>query len=111
MAQIFAAIGIDDRIGVPLADAFSKDLGGLIRNVTGMDPVIDDISSITRDTQNLLSLTDDPRVNVITVNGQERVSLNNPQTDNASIVGNTESSNSDNPYILNSILEYNIVGV
>ena len=111
IAQIGLAFGIDEFIGTPIADAFSNELGGVIRNVTGMDPLIDDISSITRDTQNLLSLTDDPRVNVITVNGQERVSLNNPQTDNASIVGNTESSNSDNPYILNSILEYNIIGV
>ena len=112
LGTIFGGQILADRfIGQPLANQFSDDLGGVIRNVAGLDPLITDISNVTRDTQNLLSSTDDSRVNIITVNGQERVSLNNPQTDNASIVGNTESSNPDNPYILNSVLEYNIIGV
>ncbi len=104
--QFFARKAFD-----PLADLG----GGVIRDFTGMaplQPVIEGISMDTQQTQQLFSQTDDDNVNVFLVNGEQRASITSTGTaEQVSTLPGVSSNNPDNPYILNSIIEYNILGV
>ena len=86
--------------------------GGFIRENLGMAPVIEGVSMETQRTQQLFSETDDDKVNVFVVNGEQRASISSSATaEQVSTVPGVSSANPDNPYILNSIIEYNIIGV
>ena len=78
-----------------------------------MAPVIDSMSQFNQNTQSLFTKGEEDKINVFVVDGEERASISSvPDGSNdASINPGVSSSNPDNPYILNSIIEYNIIGV
>ena len=77
-----------------------------------MGPVIEGLNMDTQQTQQLFTQTDDDNVNVFVVNGEQRASITSTGTsEQVSTVPVVSSANPDNPYILNSIIEYNIIGV
>ena len=67
---------------------------------------------LPQQTQQLFTQTDDDNVNVFVVNGEQRASINSTGiAEQVSTLPGVSSANPDNPYILNSIIEYNIIGV
>ena len=71
------------------------------------------MSQMNRNTQMLFAEGGEDNVNVFVVNGEERASITSvPDASNqSSIIPGTSSSNPDNPYVINSVIEYNIIGV
>ena len=107
---------IDFTIGRGFLGDFGGDLGGdLIRQFIGMGPapVIDSMSQMNQNTQMLFAEGGEDNVNVFVVNGEERASISSvpDATNQSSIIPGTSSSNPDNPYVINSVIEYNIIGV
>ena len=112
---VIAGLAFDQFVGRKAFDPLA-DLGGsVIRDFTGMaplQPVIEGISMDTQQTQQLFAQTDDDNVNVFLVNGEQRASITSTGTaEQVSTLPGVSSANPDNPYILNSIIEYNIIGV
>ena len=107
---------LDFTIGRNFLGDFGGDIGGdIIRQSFGMEPapVIDSMSQLNQNTQMLLAEGGEDNVNVFVVNGEERASITSvPDASNqSSIIPGTSSSNPDNPYVINSVIEYNIIGV
>ena len=107
---------LDFTIGRGVLGNFGGDFGGdIIRQSFGLEsaPVIDSMSQMNQNTQMLLSEGGEDNVNVFVVNGEERASITSvPDASNqSSIIPGTSSSNPDNPYVINSVIEYNIIGV
>ena len=103
---------LDQLVFRDLLDPLGDIGGGFIRERIGMAPVIQGVSMETQRTQQLFSETDDDKVNVFVVNGEQRASISSSGTaEQVSTVPGVSSANPDNPYILNSIIEYNIIGV
>ena len=115
LVGILAGLAFDNFVGRKAFDPLADLGGGLIRDITGMaplQPVIEGISMDTQQTQQLFAQTDDDKVNVFLVNGEQRASITSTGTaEQVSTVPGVSSANPDNPYILNSIIEYNIIGV
>ena len=112
---VIAGLAFDQFVGRKAFDPLA-DLGGsVIRDFTGMaplQPVIEGISMDTQQTQQLFTQTDNENVNVFLVNGEQRASITSTGTaEQVSTLPGVSSANPDNPYILNSIIEYNIIGV
>ena len=106
------ALGFDIFGGRNLFDPLADAGGAFIRNVFNLAPAIEGVSMETQRTQQLFSETDDDKVNVFVVNGEQRASISSSGTaEQVSTVPGVSSANPDNPYILNSIIEYNIIGV
>ena len=109
---ILAGLAFDQFVGRSAFDPIADFGGGVIRDFTGMAPVIEGLSMDTQQTQQLFAQTDDDNVNVFLVNGEQRASITSTgTTEQVSTLPSVSSANPDNPYILNSIIEYNIIGV
>ena len=109
---ILAELAFDQFVGRSAFDPIADFGGGVIRDFTGMAPVIEGLSMDTQQTQQLFAQTDDDNVNVFLVNGEQRASITSTgTTEQVSTLPSVSSANPDNPYILNSIIEYNIIGV
>ena len=109
---ILAGLAFDQFVGRSAFDPIADFGGGVIRDFTGMAPVIERLSMDTQQTQQLFAQTDDDNVNVFLVNGEQRASITSTgTTEQVSTLPSVSSANPDNPYILNSIIEYNIIGV
>ena len=109
---ILAGLAFDQFVGRSAFDPIADFGGGVIRDFTGMAPVIEGLSMDTQQTQQLFAQTDDDNVNVFLVNGEQRASITSTgTTKQVSTLPSVSSANPDNPYILNSIIEYNIIGV
>ena len=109
---ILAGLAFDQFVGRSAFDPIADFGGGVIRDFTGMAPVIEGLNMDTQQTQQLFTQTDDDKVNVFVVNGEQRASINSTGiAEQVSTLPGVSSANPDNPYILNSIIEYNIIGV
>ena len=109
---ILAGLAFDQFVGRSAFDPIADFGGGVIRDFTGMAPVIEGLNMDTQQTQQLFAQTDDDNVNVFLVNGEQRASITSTgTTEQVSTLPSVSSANPDNPYILNSIIEYNIIGV
>ena len=109
---ILAGLAFDQFVGRSAFDPIADFGGGVIRDFTGMGPVIEGLNMDTQQTQQLFTQTDDDNVNVFVVNGEQRASINSTGiAEQVSTLPGVSSANPDNPYILNSIIEYNIIGV
>ena len=110
---LIGGLVLDQFLFKNLFDPIGDYAGGIIRNQFGMAPVIDSMSQYNQGTQNLFTQGDEDKINVFVVDGEERASISSvPDGSNdASINPGVSSSNPDNPYVLNSIIEYNIIGV
>lgn len=109
---ILAGLAFDQFVGRSAFDPIADFGGGVIRDFAGMAPVIEGLSVDTQQTQQLFAQTDDDNVNVFVVNGEQRASITSTGTaEQVSTLPGVSSANPDNPYILNSIIEYNIIGV
>lgn len=112
LAGILSGLVFDQFVGRSAFDPIADFGGGVIRDFTGMAPVIEGLSMDTQQTQQLFTQTDDDKVNVFVVNGEQRASINSTGiAEQVSTLPGVSSANPDNPYILNSIIEYNIIGV
>lgn len=115
LTGVIGGLAFDQFIGRKAFDPLADLGGGVIRDFTGMaplQPVIEGISMDTQQTQQLFAQTDDDNVNVFLVNGEQRASITSTGTaEQVSTLPGVSSANPDNPYILNSIIEYNIIGV
>ena len=112
LAGILSGLVFDQFVGRSAFDPIADFGGGVIRDFTGMAPVIEGLNMDTQQTQQLFTQTDDDKVNVFVVNGEQRASINSTGiAEQVSTLPGVSSANPDNPYILNSIIEYNIIGV
>ena len=113
IAGFAGSLLLDQFLFKNLFDPIGDYAGGIIREQFGMAPVIDSMSQYNQGTQNLFTKGEEDKINVFVVDGEERASISSvPDGSNdASINPGVSSSNPDNPYILNSIIEYNIIGV
>ena len=65
----------DQFVGRSAFDPIADFGGGVIRDFTGIAPVIEGLSMDTQQTQQLFAQTDDDNVNVFLVNGEQRASI------------------------------------
>ena len=77
---LVGALGFDIFAGRNLFDPLADAGGAFIRNVFNLAPAIEGVSMETQRTQQLFSETDDDKVNVFVVNGEQRASISSSGT-------------------------------